>query len=118
MLGGQRGGMMDGGKGMDSGMQQKKGDMKGGMMGMGGAGAQRMSGTMHDMSRQMMGLSQQMLRGNMSAEQQKQIAKRLRTMAGMAGKGMMMNEDMQKQMQEIRKQMDQMMMSPATAPKR
>lgn len=54
--------------------------------------------------------------GNLSAAQQKWIAERMKQMAtmtdemsGMAGKGMMMDADMQKRMDRMRKQMDEMM---------
>lgn len=83
---------------------------------MGGPGAQQMGGMMHDMADQMMEMSGRMSQGRMSAEQQTQMSARMRTMAmmmdrmsGMAGKGMMLDADMQKQMGEMRKQMDDMM---------
>jgi len=52
----------------------------------------------------------------MSAAQQKQMSERMRKMAtmmddmsGMMGKGMMMDADTQKRMDQMRKQMDEMM---------
>jgi hypothetical protein len=91
------GGMMDGRKGDGPGMQQ-------------------MSGMMHDMADQMMGMSGDMGKGGMGAAQQKQMGERMRTMAtmmdqmsGMMGKGMMMDTGMQRQMDDMRKQMDAMM---------
>lgn len=89
------------------------GDMMGGPQ---GKGIQQMSGMMHDMADQMMGMSGNMSQGKMSAAQQKQMAERIRTMAtmmdnmsGMMGKGMMMDAGQQKQMGDMRMQMDGMM---------
>lgn len=86
------------------------------MEGQQGTGAQEMSGTMHDMSRQMMQISGEMAKGRMNAAQQKHLAGRMKQMSammdemsGMAAKGMMMDADMQKRMYQIRKQMDDMM---------
>lgn len=94
----QMGGMMDGKKGGP------------------GPGMQQMSGMMHDMADQMVGMSGEMGKGNVSAARQKQMGERMREMAtmmdqmsGMMGKGMMMDPDMQKQMDSMRKQMDGMM---------
>ena len=91
-----------------------------GMMGanntMPGSGAQQMSEIQHNMSGQMMGLSEQMSRGNMSPALQKQMSERMRTMAtmmgsmsGMTGKGMVMDADTQKRMDQMRMQMNTMM---------
>ena len=81
-----------------------------------GPGMQQMSGMMHDMSDQMMGMSGDMSKGGMSAAQQKQMGERMRTlstmmdqMSGMMGKGMMMDAGQQKQMGDMRMQMDGMM---------
>ena len=81
-----------------------------------GKGMQQMSGMMHDMADQMMGMSGKMNQGKMSAAQQKQMAERMRTMAtmmdnmsGMMGKGMMMDAGQQKQMGDMRMQIDGMM---------
>lgn len=97
-------------------------DGKGG--GMGGPGMMQMSGMMHDMADQLMAMTGDMGQGKLSAAQQKQTAERMRTMAtmmdnmsGMMGKGMMMDAGMQKQMDQMRKQIDEMMKSPA-APKK
>jgi hypothetical protein len=86
------------------------GDQRGGMM--------QMFGMMHDMSMEMDTMSGQMSKGGMPADMQKQTAKRMKQMAtmmddmsGMMGKGMMMDAAQQKQM-------DDMMKSPATAPKK
>jgi len=83
--------------------------------GMPGSGAQQMSGIEHDMAGQMMGMSGEMSKGNMSAVQQKQMGERMRKMAtmmddmsGMMGKDMMMNAENQKRMDQMRKQMDEM----------
>ncbi len=97
-----------------------------GMMdGKGGPGSQQMSGMMHDMADQMIGMSGQMSKGNLSADMQKRMGGQMRDMAtmmdnmsGMMGKGMMMDAAQQKQMDQMRKQMDEMMKSPATAPKK
>lgn len=98
-------------------------DGKGG--GMGGPGSQQMSGMMHDMADQMMGISGQMSKGNLNADMQKRMGGQMRDMAtmmdnmsGMMGKGMMMDAAQQKQMDQMRKQMDDMTKSPATAPKK
>ena len=89
------------------------GDMMGGPQ---GKGMQQMSGMMHDMVDQMIGMSGNMSAGKMSAAQQKQMAEHMRTMAtmmdnmsGMMGKGMMMDAGQQKQMGDMRMQMDGMM---------
>ena len=89
-----------------------------------GQGMQQMSGMMHDMCDQAVSMSGQMAHGNLSAAQQKQMAERMRTMgtmmdqmSGMMGKGMMMDDGQQKQMGEMRMQMDNMMKAaPAPAP--
>lgn len=80
-----------------------------------GSGAQQMSTMEHDMADQMMSMSGEMSRGNMSAAQQKQMSERMRKMAtmmddmsGMMGKGMMMDAENQKRMDQMRKQMDEM----------
>jgi len=89
-----------------------------------GPGMQQMSGMMHDMSDQMMGMSGGMSKGGMSAAQQKQMGERMRTMAtmmdqmsGMMGKGLMMDAGQQKQMGEMRMQMDDMMKGGSTRKK-
>ena len=93
---------------MGSGMDAKKGGQC--------PGAQQMSTTERDMADQMMGMSGEMSKGNMSAAQQKQMSERMRKMAtmmedmsGMMGKGMMMDADTQKRMDQMRRQMDEMM---------
>ncbi len=91
----------------------------GGQQGMDGPGAQKMGGVMRDMAEQMKLTAGHMSQGKLSAAEQKQTAERLRTMAtmldrisGMVGKGMTMDADMQKQMDQMRKQMDDMMQHP------
>ena len=89
-----------------------------GMMG-DSKGSPQMMGMMHDMSKQMATMSQQMSKGDMNPEmvkkmggQMKQMADMMEMMSGMMGSGMMhmmMNEDMQKKMDQMRKQMDTMM---------
>jgi len=81
-----------------------------------GAGAQQMSEMLRDMSGQMGEMFKTMSRGNLTQAQQKQMADRMRTMSGMmqnlsvmAGGGMMLDDEHQKQMQDMRKQMNQMM---------
>jgi hypothetical protein len=76
------------------------GDMMGGPQ---GQGMQNMSGMMHDMADQMIGMSGSMSQGKLGAAQQKQMAERMRTMAtmmdqmsGMMGKGMTMDAGQQK----------------------
>lgn len=117
-MGEQKGGTMDGGKGMDSGAQQK-----GGMMG--GPGVREMSSTMHDMADQMTGMSNLMNYSKLTAADRERMVERMRKMAGMmdkmsrmAAQGMMMDEGMQKQMQEMRQQMNEMMKSPIMKEKR
>jgi len=96
--------------------------MGSGMMGdkmgnsMSGSGAQQMSGLQQDMSGQMMGMSADMSKGNMSATQQKQMGERMRMMgsmmgdmSSMTGKGMVMDADTQKRMEQMRMQMKGMM---------
>ena len=97
-------------------LAQSGGGTMDGKKGGAGPGMQQMSGMMHDMSDQMMGMSGDMSQGKLSAAQQKQIGERMRTMAtmmdqmsGMMGKGMMMDAGQQKQMGEMRMQMDGMM---------
>ncbi|MHB1053819.1 MAG: hypothetical protein ACYCZT_12245 [Thiobacillus sp.] len=92
------------GKGMEKGAM---GDQKSGMT--------QMSGMTHDMANQVMGMSGEMSKGNLSAAQQKQMSERMRKMAtmmddmsGMMGKGMMMDVEQQKKMGEMRKQLDAM----------
>ncbi len=92
-------------------------DGKGGMM--------QMSGMMHDMADQMIGMSGQMSKGNLSADMQKRMGGQMRDMAtmmdnmsGMMGKGMMMDAGMQKQMDQMRKQMDEMMKGSSTPAKK
>lgn len=77
-----------------------------------GAVAQQMSGLQHDMSGQMMGMSAEMSKGNMNETQQKQMGERMRMMgtmmgemSGMMGKGMVMDADTQKRMEQMRMQM-------------
>ncbi|KVW94213.1 hypothetical protein [Thiobacillus denitrificans] len=101
---------------MGSGMMDAK---KGGP----GSGTQQMSTMTNDMADQVMGMSGEMSKGNLSAAQQKQMGERMRMMAtmmddmsGMMGKGMMMDADTQKRMDQMRKQMDEM--SPNTTPKK
>lgn len=86
----------------------------------GGPGAQTMGGMMKDMAEQMKAMAGHMSQGELSATEQKQAADRLRTMAqmldrmsGMAGKGMTTDADMNKQMNQMRKQMDDMMQHPS-----
>ena len=81
-----------------------------------GAGAQQMSEMMHDMRGQMEEMSKAMSQGNMTSAQQKRIADRMHAMSemmgnlsGMMGGGMMLGDEHQRQMQGMRKQMDQMM---------
>lgn len=90
-----------------------------------GQGMQQMSGMMHDMSGQMMSMSGDMSKGGMSAAQQKQMAERMRNLAtmmdqmsGMTGKGMMMDAGQQKQMGDMRMQMDNMMKETPAGKKR
>jgi len=91
-------------------------DMHGkGMMGDQKSGMTQMSGMTHDMASQVMGMSGEMSKGNLSASQQKQMSERMRKMAtmmddmsGMMGKGMMMDAEQQKKMGEMRKQLDAM----------
>jgi len=85
----------------------------------GGPGAQKMGGMMKDMAGRMTSMAGHMAEGKLSAAEQKQMAERLRTMAtmldrmsGMAGKGMMTDADMDKQMDQMRKQMDDTMPHP------
>ncbi len=95
----------------------QSGDMQHGHAG--GDGMQQMSGMMHDSAGQMMTMSGDMNKGNMSATQQKQMAERMRSMSemmekmsGIMGMGMSMGKGMdptmQKQMDEMRKQMEMM----------
>ena len=102
-------------------LAQSGGGVMDGKKGGPGPGMQQMSGMMHDMSNQMMGMSGDMGKGGMSAVQQKQMSERMRTMStmmdqmsGMMGKGMMMDADMQKQMHDMRGRMDGMMKSGGT----
>ncbi|MHB1053831.1 MAG: hypothetical protein ACYCZT_12305 [Thiobacillus sp.] len=96
--------------------------MGSGMMGdkmgtsMTGSGAQQMSGLQHDMSGQMMGMSAEISKGNMSAAQQKQMGERMRMMgtmmgdmSSMTGQGMVMDAETQKRMEQMRMQMKGMM---------
>jgi len=106
------------------GAYAQPGGAKGGHADMGGPGAQQMGGMMHEAD-QMMEMSGRMSQGQMTPEQQKQMAERMRIMAtmmdrmsGMAGKGMMMDADMQKQIGEMRRQMDDMMKGGGTASKK
>ena len=85
------GGVMEGGKGMDSGSQQKGGAM-GGQKGM-SSGSQKMG---------------QGMKGDAGMQQ----------MSGMMGKGMMMDGPNQKQLGDMRMQMDQMMKGSTTMPKK
>lgn len=94
---------MPGGKDMGKGMMDQKGGMT------------QMSGMMHDMADNMMSMSGDMGKGDMSAARQKQMSDRMREMAmmmdgmsGMMGKGMMMDAEQQKKMDEMRKQVDAM----------
>jgi len=96
-----------------------------GMMGGGapGPGAQQMSGMMHDLSKEMTEMSDLMAKGNMPADMQKLMGQQMKEMAGMMdrmsgmmGQGMMMNPDTQKQMDQMRMRMDEMMKEPAGAP--
>jgi len=89
------------------------GDMMGGPQ---GQGMQQMSGMMHDMGDQAVSMSGQMSQGKLNTAQQKQMAERMRKMAtmmdqmsGMMGNGMMMDAGQQKQMGDMRMQMDNMM---------
>jgi len=91
-------------------------DMHGkGAMGDQKAGMTQMSGMMHDMGNNMMGMSGEMGKGGMNAAQQKQMSERMREMSqmmgdmsGVMGKGMTMDAEQHKKMQEMRKQMDAM----------
>jgi hypothetical protein len=97
-----------------------------GMMdGKGGPGSQQMSGMMHDMADKMIEMSGQMSKGNLSADMQKRMGGQMRDMAtmmdnmsGMMGKGMMMDAGMQKQMDQMRKQMDEMTKGTSTPAKK
>ena len=96
-----------------------------GMMGKGdggGPGATQMSGMMHDMSKEMMEMSEAMAQGNITPEMQKRMGQQMKEMAGMMegmsgmmGKGMMMSPESQNQMNHMRMQMDDMMKEPAGA---
>ncbi len=92
--------------------------MGGGMMGdtKSDAGMNQMSGMMHDMADHMMSMSGDMSKGNMTTDQQKMMSERMGKFATMMdhmsnimGKGMMMDDSQQKQMGEMRMQMDNMM---------
>lgn len=85
--------------------------------------AQQMSEMTHDIAGQMMEMSGEMNHGNMNAMQQKQMGERMGKMGtmmndlsgmmgnGMMGKGMMMDADNQKRMNQMRKQMGEIMPS-------
>ena len=100
---------------------QGQGKQSGGQMGMMGEqggmgpGAQQFSGMMHDMAGQMKKMSEQMMKGDMGSDMQKQMIERMQDMgtmmdkmSDMMGKGMM-DADMQKHMEQMRKRMDAMM---------
>ncbi len=81
-----------------------------------GSGSQQMSEIQHNMSTQMMGMSGEMSKGNMSPAMQKQMSERMQTMgtmmnnmSGMMGNGTMTNADRQKRMEQMRMQMNTMM---------
>ncbi len=94
--------------------------MTGHQKGMPMSGAQQMSTMTHDMSDRVMGMAGEMSNGNMNAMQQKQMGERMRMMASMMddmsgmmgqgkmGPGGMMPPDMQKKMDQMRKQMEGM----------
>lgn len=84
---------------------------------------QMMSGMMKDMSQQMTGMSDQMSQGNLTPEQGKQMAQRMERMSGMmhrmsglAGKPAMSDPEFQKQMGQMRKQMNDMMRAAPMSP--
>ncbi len=90
--------------------------MGGGMMGQpGGPGAQQMSGALNDMGSRMKAMSDELSKGNVHNQRQKQMAEQLKQMStmmgemsGMAGQGMAMDAEMQKRMEEMRTQMGKM----------
>jgi hypothetical protein len=90
-----------------------------------GQGMQQMAGMMHDMSKQMRTMTDQMGRADMTPEMRKQMTERMgemtrmmEQMSGMMGRGMAMDADMQKQMQQMRGQMDRMMRHEPATPRK
>ncbi|MGC2459157.1 MAG: hypothetical protein WA435_14310 [Gallionellaceae bacterium] len=103
---------------------QMNSDMMAGKKGVAGSAEQQMSGMTHDMADQMMDMSRGMSQGNMNAMQQKQMGERMGKMGSMMndlsvmmGKGMMMDADNQKRMDQMRKQMEELMHSGASMTK-
>ena len=78
---------------------------------------------MKDMTDQMGQMTEQMSRGELTPEQRKQMTDRMglmstmmRRMSGLAGRPAMKDTEWQKQMDQMRKQMDMMMRAPRMAP--
>ena len=79
---------------------------------------------MKDMSLEMSKMSDEMLQGAATAEQEGQMAKRMermsflmRRMSGLESRPAMKESEYQKQMEQMRKQMDELMRDSATVPK-
>lgn len=84
---------------------------------------QRLYKMMKDMTQEMMGMTEQMSRADVTPDQRKQMALRMEVMSGMMHRmsgfetmPAMMESEQQKQMDEMRKQMDEMMGSSAMKP--
>lgn len=77
---------------------------------------QMMGDMMKDMSKEMGNMGDMMSRGNLTAEQRKQMSQRMERMSammhrmsGLESRPAMKGPEMQKQMDQMRKQMDEMM---------
>ena len=82
-----------------------------------------MSQMMKDMTEEMSRMSDQMAKGVQTPEQRKDMAQRMgrvstmmQRMSGLAARPAMANPESQKQMETIRKQMDEMMRDPKMTP--
>lgn len=77
---------------------------------------QMMHKMMKDMAQEMMGMTEQMSKGELTPDQRKQMAQRMEMMSGMMHRmsgveamSAMSDPEQKKQMDEMRKQMDEMM---------
>lgn len=127
-MGGNQGGM---GSGMMGGQGGVGSGMMGGQQGIGGAtqqrggttnqpkgsapGTQQVSGIMHDMADQLMGLARQMSKGDMPAatrqrtqEQMWEMAMMIERLSDMMGKDIATHPELQQQMDEMRQRMHEM----------
>lgn len=85
-----------------------------------GVGRQRMSEIIQDMASELLRLSNQLGKGDLDSDAQKALARRthemfemMQTMSGMLCQGMTMDQHMRQQMDQTRRQLDEMMSSGA-----